>query len=88
MINIGIIGFGFVGSSVAYGFSPQTGFDGAVLRVYDKDPARCTHSLDDVLEHSDYIFLSVPTPSNVNGSINLSILDEVVEEISAKGTKQ
>ena len=88
MINIGIIGFGFVGSSVAYGFSPQTGFDGAVLRVYDKDPARCTHSLDDVLEHSDYIFLSVPTPSNVNGSINLSILDEVVEEISAKGTKE
>ena len=88
MINIGIIGFGFVGSSVAYGFSPQTGFDKAVLRVFDKDPSRSTHTLDQVLEHSDYIFLSVPTPSNVDGSINLSILDQVVEEISAKGTKE
>ena len=86
-INIGIIGFGFVGSSVAYGFSPQTGFDRAELRVYDKDPARSTHSLKDVLQNSDYIFLSVPTPSNVDGSINLSILDQVVEEISNEGTK-
>ena len=88
MINIGIIGFGFVGSSVAYGFSPQTGFDGAVLRIFDKDPARCTHTLDEVLETSDYIFLSVPTPSNVDGSINLTILDEVIEEISDRGTKE
>ena len=88
MINIGIIGFGFVGSSVAYGFSRQTGFDGAVLRIFDKDPARCTHTLDEVLENSDYIFLSVPTPSNVDGSINLTILDEVIEEINDKGTKE
>ena len=87
MINIGIIGFGFVGSSVAYGFSPQTGFDDAELRIFDKDPARSTHTIDEVLEHSDYIFLSVPTPSNIDGSINLTILDEVIEEISSKGTK-
>ena len=57
MINIEIIGFGFVGSSVAYGFSPQTGFDDAELRIFDKDPARSTHTIDEVLEHSDYIFL-------------------------------
>ncbi len=87
-INIGIIGFGFVGSSVAYGFSPQTGFDSATLRVYDKDPARCTHTLDDVLKHSDYIFLSVPTPSNIDGSISLSILDDVLDEINNHGTKE
>lgn len=87
MINIGIIGFGFVGSSVAYGFSPQTGFDKAVLRVYDKESSRSTHSLEEVLDESDFIFISVPTPSNVDGSINLSILDNVINEIGQHGTK-
>ena len=33
--NIGIIGNGFVGSSVAFGFSPQTGCD-AEVKIYDK----------------------------------------------------
>ena len=36
-MKIGIIGNGFVGSSVAFGFSPQTGCDGADIKVYDKD---------------------------------------------------
>ena len=87
MINIGIIGFGFVGSSVAYGFSPQTGFDKAKLRIFDKNPAKSTHSLDEVLEESDFIFLSVPTPSNVDGSINLTILESVIDEINTHGVK-
>ena len=87
MINIGIIGFGFVGSSVAYGFSPQTGFDQAKLRIFDKNPAKSTHSLNEVLDESDFIFLSVPTPSNVDGSISLSILESVLGEVNAHGTK-
>ena len=87
MINIGIIGFGFVGSSVAYGFSAQTGFDQAELRIFDKNPAKSTHTLDEVLKESDFIFLSVPTPSNVDGSINLSILESVIDEINTHGTK-
>jgi nucleotide sugar dehydrogenase len=85
--NIGIIGFGFVGSSVAYGFSPQTGFDHATIRIYDKDKSKSTHSLDDVLNESDFIFLSVPTPSSGDGSINLSILHDVLEEVNSRGTK-
>jgi len=86
-INIGIIGFGFVGSSVAYGFSPQTGFDGATIRIYDKDESRSTHSIKDVLDSSDFIFLSVPTPSNSDGTINISILHNVLGEIDNHGTK-
>jgi UDPglucose 6-dehydrogenase len=86
-INIGIIGFGFVGSSVAYGFSPQTGFDQATIRIYDKNPSKSTHSLEEVLGYSDFIFLSVPTPANVDGSINLSILHSVLEKIDDHGTK-
>ena len=87
MINIGIIGFGFVGSSVAYGFSAQTGFDQAELRIFDKNPAKSTHTLDEVLKESDFIFLSVPTPSNADGSINLSVLESVIDEINTHGTK-
>ena len=88
MINIGIVGFGFVGSSVAYGFSAQTGFDLAKLRIFDKNPAKSTHTLKEVLDESDFIFLSVPTPSNIDGSINLSILEGVLEQIDGQGTKE
>lgn len=78
--NIGIIGNGFVGSSVAFGFSPQTGCD-AEVKIYDKDETKSTHTLTDVVNNSDYIFLSVPTPSNQDGSISLDILFDVFEEI-------
>ena len=79
--NIGIIGNGFVGSSVAFGFSPQCGCDKAVVRIYDKDESKSLHSLEEVVNKSDYIFLSVPTPSNQDGSISLDIIYNVFEEI-------
>ena len=78
--NIGIIGNGFVGSSVAFGFSPQTGCD-AEVKIYDKDETKSTHTLTDVVNDSDFIFLSVPTPSNSDGSISLDILFDVFKEI-------
>jgi len=78
--KIGIIGNGFVGSSVAFGFSPQTGCD-AEVKIYDKDETKSTHTLSDVVNDSDHIFLSVPTPSNQDGSINLDIIYKVFEEI-------
>ena len=81
MKKIGIIGNGFVGSSVAFGFSPQCGCDGAVVKIYDKDASKSLHTLEDVVNTSDYIFLSVPTPSNRDGSISLDIIDKVFEDI-------
>ena len=36
-MKIGIVGRGFVGSAVEFGFSPNVGCD-ADVRVYDKDP--------------------------------------------------
>ncbi len=79
--RIGIIGRGFVGSAVQYGFSPNTGCDTEV-RVYDKDPNKSLHTLDEVVNNSDFIFVSVPTPSNPNGSINVDIVDDILGEIS------
>ena len=74
-MNFGIIGSGFVGSAVRYGFSPNVGVD-ADVKVYDKNPSRSTHTLQEVVVGSDIIFLSVPTPSNKDGTINLDIVEE------------
>ena len=78
--NIGIIGRGFVGSAVQFGFSPNVGCDTEV-RVYDKDASKSTHSLYDTVNNSDYIFLSVPTPSNIDGSMNIDILESALQDI-------
>ena len=79
-MKIGIEGNGFVGSSVAFGFSPQCGCD-ADIKIYDKDSSKATHSLESTLT-SDFIFVSVPTPSNPDGSINLDVVYNIFEEMS------
>ena len=79
-MKIGIVGNGFVGSSVAFGFSPQCGCD-ADVKIYDKDESKSTHSLSETLE-SDFIFVSVPTPSNLDGSINLDIVYSIFNEMN------
>ena len=79
-MKIGIVGNGFVGSSVAFGFSPQCGCD-ADIKIYDKDSSKATHSLESTLT-SDFIFVSVPTPSNPDGSINLDVVYNIFEEMS------
>ena len=79
--HIGIIGSGFVGSAVRYGFSPNVGVD-ADVKVYDKNPSRSTHTLQEVVVGSDIIFLSVPTPSNKDGTINLDIVEEALNDIN------
>jgi len=80
MKKIGIVGRGFVGSAVEFGFSAQTGCD-AQVKVYDKDPSKSIHTLDDTINDSDFIFLSVPTPSNDDGSMNIDILESALRDI-------
>jgi len=80
MKKIGIIGRGFVGSAVEFGFSAQTGCD-ANIRVYDKDPLKCTHTLEETVNETDVVFISVPTPSNPDGSMHLDILESVLSDI-------
>lgn len=80
MKNIGVVGKGFVGSAVAHGFSPAVGYNANVL-VYDKDPLKSVDSLEDVANNSEFIFVSVPTPSNKDGSINLDILFSCISDV-------
>jgi len=79
--KIGVIGNGFVGGAVKFGFSPQVGCD-AEVRVYDKNPDKSTHSLEETVNESDFIFLSVPTPANKDGSINIDIITSALEDIN------
>lgn len=80
--RIGIIGKGFVGSAAANGFSSNTGFDGE-LRIFDPMPERSTHSLAEVVNNSDFCFISVPTPTDFrSGEIDLNIVYKCFEDIS------
>ena len=84
-MKIGIIGRGFVGSAVKFGFSPNVGCD-AETKVFDVDPQKSTHSVNEVVNDSDFVFISVPTPSDKNGKIDLSILENCIENISKIAT--
>ena len=78
MKNIGIIGNGFVGSAIAAGFALH-----ANVKVFDKDPRKSIHTLEETLASSNFIFISVPTPMQhvTGGKIDLSILDSVFNDI-------
>ena len=80
-ISIGIIGKGFVGNAVYNGMSSQTGFESNIY-IYDKDPKKSSNSLQEVISNSDFIFVSVPTPSNTDGSINIDNIHNVMESIN------
>lgn len=84
--KIGIIGKGFVGNAVAHGFSSGSGYD-ADIYIHDKNPDLSQHSLEEVVSKSDFIFISVPTPSNKDGSINLDIVYSVITDINNINTQ-
>ena len=81
MKKIGIIGRGFVGSAVEFGFSAQTGCNASV-KIFDTNPKLSLHTLDETINDSEYVFLSVPTPANEDGSINLDIIDSALKSIN------
>jgi len=74
---VGVIGNGFVGQAIGFGFVPVL-----PVHVHDKDPLRSMDSLEDTVNKSDIIFVSVPTPMNRDGSISLSIVRSVLKDIN------
>ena len=80
-VRIGIIGKGFVGTAVAHGFSHQTGY-GADIKIYDIDPVRSQNTLEDTVNNSDFLFLSVPTPSSSDGKMDLSIVENALKSMN------
>ena len=76
--KVGIVGNGFVGSSIVSGLSLTH-----EIRIFDKDPLRSTHTLEETVQQSDFVFVSVPTPMKISnsGKIDLSIIESVFQEI-------
>jgi UDPglucose 6-dehydrogenase len=76
--KIGIIGNGYVGSSVIFGFSLHVD-----ILVYDKIKEKSINSLEEVLEKSEFVFIAVPTPMNLKtNKFDSSILDNVFRDIN------
>lgn len=75
--KVGVIGNGFVGEAQAFAFSPTTD-----LRIYDVDPLRTTHSLEQVNE-CDFIFVCVPTPMKKDGTQDITYVERVFDEAIA-----
>jgi nucleotide sugar dehydrogenase len=81
MQKIGIIGNGFVGNSIAFGFSPTH-----EIRIHDKDPKRNLNTIEEVLE-CDFIFVAVPTPMDDEGHMHLGIVTAALDEINEKNNR-
>ena len=77
-MKIGIVGNGFVGSAILHGFILHVDD----IMIYDSDPKRSTHSLEDLAKNSDIIFICVPTPMFESGECDLSIVKKVADELS------
>ncbi len=80
-IRIGVIGKGFVGTAVAHGFSHQTSY-GANIKIYDINPAKSQNTLEDTVNNSDFLFLSVPTPSSKDGTMDLSVVKNALKSMN------
>lgn len=76
--NIGIIGFGFVGKAIAFGFGPikQT-------PIQYSDPAYPeSESLESLIKNNHFLFVCVPTPMKADSrEIDPTILDSVIDNI-------
>jgi len=81
--KIGIIGQGFVGSSIREGMIE----DYPELLTYDINPSlRNTNSLANLVEYSNIIFVCVPTPMRENGECYTGIVEKVVKDITVLAT--
>ena len=75
-MKLGIIGNGFVGNAIAHAFIPCM-----EVKIYDKNPEKSFNTLEEVVNDSDVVFVSVPTPMRPDGTIDLSIVESVFDSI-------
>lgn len=87
MAKIGVIGNGYVGGAIAHGFSPAaTGT--CEVKVHDVLPERSMNTLEETVNESDFVFVSVPTPMNKNGSISLKFINEAFKQINGVNRRE
>ena len=77
-INVGIVGYGFVGKAVAYGFREQN--------LFIADPVVGTSTKDLLDKKLDVVFICVSTPMGANGEIDISNVAQVLFDLSKMST--
>ena len=76
--TIGIIGVGFVGSTVKKCFELCEDVN---IETYDVVLESTCNNLETLCEISDYLWVCVPTPMNEHGSCNTNIVESVIRDI-------
>lgn len=76
--RIAIIGYGFVGKAVEFGFKNQTN------DIMIVDPYKGHHNLEDLIDFNpEFVFICVPTPMRNDGYIDASIIANVTQFLSS-----
>ena len=78
-MNIGIVGYGFVGGATAQ-LSKN-------IIVYDTDETKRTHEMADLIA-CDVVFVCVPTPAATDESADISIVRSVVTKLISIGVQK
>jgi len=79
-MKVGIVGLGMVGEPIKRWFEEHLGYKrGKNLFCYDVDPKK---GYSDDVNKADVIFVAVPTPSNPDGSCNISVVENVLDSIN------
>jgi UDPglucose 6-dehydrogenase len=74
-MNIGIIGYGFVGKALEYGFKHYVN-----IKIFDKYN-NVFNTLEETVNDSSIIFVGVPTPMKEDGSQDLSNMADALKNI-------
>lgn len=75
-MNIGIIGYGFVGKALEYGFKHYVN-----IKIFDKYN-NVFNTLEETVNDSSIIFVGVPTPMKEDGSQDLSNMANALKSIN------
>jgi UDPglucose 6-dehydrogenase len=75
--TVGIIGNGYVGSAIAAAFA-HTNY----VKIYDINPSKSTHTLEELCTESEYIFVCVPTPASSDGAQDLTHIYKALRDIA------
>jgi UDPglucose 6-dehydrogenase len=78
-LKVGIVGLGMVGEQIRRWFEEHLKYRrGKELFCFDKNPAK---GFNDDINKADIVFVAVPTPSNSDGSCDISAVESAVSMI-------
>ena len=77
ILRLGVVGSGFVGGAVINGFKTPN------VELWVVDPKKSTTTLQQLVEVSPHLtFVCVPTPESTDGSVNVTIVDQVLADLN------